>query len=59
LETKKALWNAQQNLLKNILLKPDRFGTAIKICLEQHAMVHASEMSQIKVATFEVNYEKD
>jgi hypothetical protein len=53
MDNKRALWNSQQNLLKSILLKPDRFDEAIRICLEQHVMVHSSEMSQFKVETFE------
>lgn len=53
MKNKKELWNSQQKLLRSIILKPDRFDEAIKLCLEQHAMVHASEVTQIKDATFE------
>jgi hypothetical protein len=50
---KKASWNFKQKLLKEIILKPDKFDEGIKLCLEQHAMVHLSEMSQINSETFE------
>ncbi|GMA97749.1 DinB family protein [Pelosinus sp. IPA-1] len=48
-----ALWGLNQKLLRDILLKPDKFNEAIKLCLEQHSMVHSSEMSQINIVTFE------
>lgn len=53
MKNKKELWNSQQKLLRSIILKPDRFDEAIKLCLEQHAMAHAAEMSQMKDATFD------
>jgi hypothetical protein len=53
MENKKALWGVNQKLLRNILLVPDKFNEAINLCLEQHAMVHSSEMSQINSVTFE------
>ena len=46
-------WGEQQQLFKNIVLKPEKFGEAIKLCLELHAMVHSSEMSLMKKVTFE------
>lgn len=49
----KALWGSQQNLLREVLAKQDQFDAAIQLCLEQHAMVHTSEMSQINAVTFE------
>ncbi len=49
----KAVWGSQQNLLREMLSKTDQFDAAIQLCLEQHAMVHASEMSQIDAVTFE------
>lgn len=49
----KALWNSNQKLLKEILLKQDKFEQAMKLCLEQHAMLHSSEMSEIGLITFE------
>lgn len=52
MDDKKA-WGLNQKLLRDVLLKPDKFHDAINLCLEQHAMVHASEMSQIKKVTFE------
>jgi len=53
MDNKRALWNSQQKLLRDIILKPDRFDEAIKLCLDQHSMVHSSEMSQISAVTFE------
>lgn len=53
MENKKALWNSKQKILKEILLKPEKFDEAIKLCLEQHAMVHLCKMSQINEVTFE------
>jgi len=47
------LWNSNQKLLRNIILKPSKFDEAIYLCLEQHAMVHSSKMSQIDTRTFE------
>lgn len=47
------LWNPKQSLLKEIVLKPDRFDEAMELCLEMHSMVHTSEMSGIKERTFE------
>lgn len=49
----RASWNSQQKLLRNMLIKPDQFSEAIKLCLEQHSMVHLSEMAQINAITFE------
>lgn len=49
----KKLWESKQNLLRSILLKSDKFDEATKLCLEQHSMVHSSEMSRIDAVTFE------
>ncbi len=38
-------WNPKQNRLKEILRKPDFFGEAIGLCLELHAFVHQSGVS--------------
>jgi hypothetical protein len=46
-------WGEQHQLLKSIVLKPERLDEALKLCLELHAMVHSSEMSLTKAATFE------
>ncbi len=46
-------WGEQHQLLKSIVLKPERFEEAINLCLELHAMVHSSEMSSGKTSTFE------
>lgn len=53
MDNKKELWGSKQKLLRSILLKVDQFEEAITLCLEQHAMVHSSEMSQINSVTFE------
>ncbi|MTK13042.1 MAG: DinB family protein [Clostridiaceae bacterium] len=53
MDSKKELWNSQQKLLKNIITKLDKFDETIKLCLGQHSMVHASEMSQTNTVTFE------
>lgn len=53
MDRKKELWNSQQKLLKSIITKLDKFDETIKLCLEQHLMVHASEMSQTNTVTFE------
>jgi len=46
-------WNPKQALLKNIIQKSDRFSQAIELSLEMHSLVHTSEMSGIKIRTFE------
>lgn len=53
MDDEKALWGFNQKRLRDILIKSDKFPEAIHLCLEQHAMVHTSEMSQISVVTFE------
>lgn len=53
MEEKKALWNEQQTYLREILLKPDKLEEAKKLCVEQHAQVHCSEMSHSTAVTFE------
>lgn len=53
MDNKKALWGSQQNLLRSIILKPDKFDEAIKLCLRQHAMVHSSAVSREDIVTFE------
>jgi hypothetical protein len=59
MDSKRSLWNAKQTHLREILLKADKFDEAIKICLEQHSMVHSSEMSGINAETFEDELWKD
>lgn len=46
-------WNPNQALLKNNLLKSEKFNEAIKLCLEMHSFVHTSEMSGINQTTYE------
>ncbi len=53
MDDKKALWGFNQKRLRDIFVKADKFPEAIHLCLEQHAMVHTSEMSQSNVVTFE------
>lgn len=53
MEDRKALWNSKQTLLRSFLSKTDKFDEAIQLCLEQHAMVHSSEVSNIMKVTFE------
>lgn len=53
MDERRALWNAQQDRLRKILPKKDSFEEAVKLCLEQHAMVHSSEMPQANQVTFE------
>lgn len=50
---KTAVWSSRHKALRDMLSKPDSFDEAIQLCLGQHAMVHASEMSQSDVITFE------
>jgi hypothetical protein len=59
MDNRRSLWNSQQNHLREILLKPDKFDEAMKICLEQHSMVHSSEMSGTNIETFEDELWKD
>ena len=53
MDSKREIWNSQHNLLKSIIMKLDKFDETIKLCLDQHSMVHDSEMSQTSVVTFE------
>lgn len=46
-------WNEKLKQLRSIILKPDKFQESINLCLELHAMVHSSEMSNINHATLE------
>ncbi len=49
----KKAWGLQQNLLRSVILKSDKFDEAIELCLNQHEMVHSSEVSQRNITTFE------
>lgn len=53
MDDKKALWGFNQKRLRDIFVKVDKFPEAIHLCLEQHAMVHTSEMSQSNIVTLE------
>ncbi|GFP76052.1 DinB family protein [Clostridium fungisolvens] len=50
---KKSQWNENQATLRSFLLDNSKFETAIKLCLDQHSMVHLSEMSSITTNSFE------
>ncbi|MBK1812084.1 DinB family protein [Clostridium sp. YIM B02505] len=56
---KKTQWNENQKSLKSFILDDSKFETAIKLCLQQHSMVHLSEMSSIKTESFEDDLWKD
>jgi len=53
MDSRRSLWNERQTYLREIILKPDKFAEAVKVCLEQHSMVHSSEMSGANIETFE------
>ncbi len=53
MEDKKLIWGLNQKKLREIILKKDKFEEAIGLCLEQHEMVHASEMSKRADKTFD------
>ena len=46
-------WNQQQQALRKILAHPETFQTGIDLFLCQHAMVHAAQMSQAGLWSFE------
>lgn len=46
-------WNNNQKLLKSIILKEEKFNETIKLCLQQHAMVHSSAITNKEETTFE------
>ena len=46
-------WNAQQQVLQRMLNKEEDFPQAIQLFLSQHALLHASAMSQLGFSTFE------
>lgn len=46
-------WNENQKKLKDLLGKPTQFDEAIRLCLEQHARVHASSLSGSLESTYE------
>ncbi len=48
-----AKWNEQQQRLRELILKPAFINETRRLCLEQHAMVHAAAMSHTDVRTFE------
>lgn len=46
-------WNQQFKVLQDTWPKPDNFETCIEICMNVHAMVHAVEMSNCGLWSFE------
>ncbi len=46
-------WNQQFKVLQDTWPKPDNFETCINICMDVHAMVHAAEMSNTGLWSFE------
>jgi hypothetical protein len=46
-------WNQQQQALRQNLAHAESFQKAIELFLRQHAMVHAAEMSQTGLWSFE------
>lgn len=59
MDSRRAAWNEQQTYLRELLQKADRFDEAIKLCVQQHSMVHSSEMSGTCIETFEDEVWKD
>ncbi|QAA33359.1 DinB family protein [Clostridium manihotivorum] len=53
MDTKKGLWNLNQKKLREMLSKPTDLASTLRLCLEQHSMVHSSQMSHINHMTFE------
>lgn len=53
MEPRRNLWNERQKELREALKDPVRYEHAIKIFLEQHAMVHARAMSNGDRPTFD------
>lgn len=51
-QSKKA-WNDNHKILRELLKKESRFKDAIDLFLDQHARVHASDVSGIECVTFE------
>lgn len=46
-------WNPKQKLLKNIMLKEDKFKETIDLILDLHSMVHTRDMSGGDIQTLE------
>jgi len=44
-------WNPKQARLREIVLSPDNFDDAIRLCLELHSIVHCSDISHYKSET--------
>ncbi|MDQ2086982.1 DinB family protein [Herbivorax sp. ANBcel31] len=46
-------WNPKQKLLRNIILKEDKFSKAIDIILDLHSIVHSCDVSSRDIQTLE------
>ncbi|MBN1412256.1 MAG: DinB family protein [Spirochaetales bacterium] len=44
-------WNPKQALLKNIILKMERFNQTLRLCLDMHAFLHDSRVTHSNVKT--------
>ncbi len=53
MDPQRKFWNERQKELRSALSKPAELERAIQLFLSQHAMVHASEMSQSGLFSFE------
>lgn len=52
-------WNQQQKKLRNIILQSNRHEEAIKLFLNQHAMVHSKTLTKTELWSFEDELWKD
>jgi hypothetical protein len=44
-------WNPKQAALKDAIAKPERFGEAMRLCLELHDSVHSASVSGVETQT--------
>ncbi|PXY02434.1 hypothetical protein DF185_07230 [Marinifilum breve] len=59
MEYTRKTWNQNQKRLRDLLGKESSFQEAIKLFLDQHARVHASDVSKVDFFTFEDELWKD
>ncbi len=53
MDTNRKSWNERQQALRQALNRPEEYPQAVALFLTQHAMVHAGEMSQSGLWSFE------
>jgi hypothetical protein len=53
MEYTKKTWNENQKTLRQLLKKESTFNNAIQLFMDQHARIHASNVSKINSVTFE------